>query len=493
MMLRDDNKRLRPRRMARWLALLLAGVTAASALPAYADGDAQAEAEQATWTSPEPGQPPLSLADVLSSAQAHFPSIRAAAADRMVAEGELLAAEGSFDPVWRTSAVFDPVSGYPSYQLDTVIEQPTALWGMSLVAGYRLGLGDFPDYDGKLQTNDAGEVRAGAKLPLWRNGAIDRRRANVQKAELGTDIAQLSFEQQVLEVRRASAVRYWDWVAAGERVRVVRSWLQNALERDMVLRRRVAVGEIPELEQLENARALMQRKSQLVQAERALEQAAIELSLFLRTSQGPVLPAADRLPFAVPEPLLPTSFASAESEGLGRRPELRRIDAQRAQTSVELTWAENQQWPALDLFASTSVDLGDGDEKRGKPVVELGVTLEIPIPGRAQRGLVQVQNANLQKLNQQAQLQEDRIRNEVRDAQSALKRALERVRAIEEELELAKKLERSEERRYELGDSTLLFVNLREQITLETQLRAVDARADFQRALVAHRYAIGSL
>lgn len=473
-------------RSTRWLGCVLAALTAASSGFAYAE-------PTESPTAKEVGRPPLSLLDVLTSAQAHFPTIRAAAADRAAAEGDLMTAQGSFDPVWRTSATFEPVSGYPSYQLDTVIEQPTPYWGLSLLVGYRLGLGDYPEYDGKLATNNGGEVRAGAKLPLWRNGAIDRRRANLEKAEIATDIASWSYEQQVLEVRRASGMRYWDWVAAGERARVVRTWMQNAIERDAVLRRRVALGELPELDQLENARTLMQRKTQLVLAERALEQAALELSLFFRSSAGPILPAVERLPFGVPDPLLPTSQATAESAGLARRPELQRIEAQRAQITVERTWAENQLWPALDVFASTSVDIGAGDEKRGKPVLEVGVTLEVPIPGRAQRGLVQTQSANLQKLEHQAQLQEDRIRNEIRDAQSAMTRALERVEALEQELELAKQLERRETRRYELGDSTLLFVNLREQITLETQLRTVDARADFQRALVAHRYAIGEL
>lgn len=435
---------------------------------------------------------PLRLEEVMRTATERLPAILAAQADIDAADAEYLAAEGSFDPTWRTSANFIPVSGYPSWQVNTVIEQPTPLWGASLYAGYRIGLGDYPVYDGKLETNDYGEVRAGVRVPVLRDGPIDRRRASIARAEIGVDIARLGRDQQVLEVSRAAGLRYWDWVAAGERARLVQRWADAAAERDAQIRRRVRAGELPEIDIIENARTLQQRRASLAQAERGIEQAAIELGIFYRSSTGPTIVASARLPSGVPAPVLPVFQTDAVSRALAARPELDRIGAQRAQAEVELEWAINQTWPALDVLASTSADFGPGDPKRGEPVFEVGVVLDVPLAGRRERGRVQTQRAAVRKLEQQATMHSDRISAEVRDAESALVRAHERVVALEEEVKAAEELEAAERRRFDVGDGTLLFVNLREQATVEAQVRLVDARVDFQKALVLYRYALGT-
>ncbi|MFO0553082.1 MAG: TolC family protein [Polyangiaceae bacterium] len=435
----------------------------------------------------------LALSEVLSSARSSLPALLAAQADVDQAQAELLTADGGFDPTWRTNAHFTPVSGYPSWQFNTVVEQPTPLWGASLFAGYRLGLGDYAEYDGKLATNDYGEVRGGVRVPILRDGPIDRRRANVERAELGVEVAELSREQQLLEVARVAGLRYWDWVAAGERKAWVNAWLEVAELRDAQLRRRSAEGDLPDIEITENARSLFQRRAQAIAAQRALEQAAIELSIFNRSSAGPRIPSSAELPTAVPTPLPMTSSAGALGDALSSRPELKRVAALRSQAEVELELAINQSWPALDVYAATSVDLGPGDEKRAKPVFEFGVTLEVPLAFRKERGRIDAQRAALRKLDQQTATQVDRVTAEVRDAESALARALERYALVEQEVALALELEQAEKKRFDLGDGTLLFVNLREQATIEARLRFVDAKLDYQRALLLYRYALGEL
>ena len=152
---------------------------------------------------------PLELPAVLASVERHHPLVAAADRDRDAADGELLAAEGGFDPQWRTRAAVAPVGYYNPLTVDTSIVQPTRLWGATLFAGWRLGEGlsytGIPIYDGKSETNTLGEVRAGLSVPLWRNGPIDRARANVRRAELGRTVAALGAQQQRLEIREARA------------------------------------------------------------------------------------------------------------------------------------------------------------------------------------------------------------------------------------------------------------------------------------------------
>jgi outer membrane protein TolC len=463
-------------------------------LPAAAQQNTTS-APPASAPAPAPAVTPLGVAEVVRVAQDRFPLVLAAGAEKEGADADLLAAQGGFDPVLRSSGAVLATGQYPSQRADVVLEQPTPLWGTSVFAGYRVGLGKFAAYDGKLETNDHGELRAGLRVPVLRDGWIDRRRASIQRAEIGVEIAKLNKDQQKIEIARLAAQRYWDWAGAGRRLAVVEDWLALAESRNADLTSRVERGDLPEIEQLENERSVLARRAQAVAAKRQLEQAAIDLSLFFRKADGkPDVPSKDRLPASLPEPpaAAPASpTKDAETAALARRPEPKRADAVKAQASVELDLAKNQAFPAIDLFVAGSADLGPGDAKRGIPVLEAGVLIDIPILGRPQRGRVRAQEAAVRRADKQAELARDRVGAEVKDAASALDAARKRAEVAAQEVALAEKLEGLEKRRFDLGDSTMLVVNLREQATLEARLRRVDALVDFQKAAAAQRAAQG--
>ena len=437
---------------------------------------------------------PLGLEEVITSVERRYPLIDAARAERRAAEGEALAARGSFDPVWRTRFGGTAYGYYPSLRLDSWVEQPTTLWGANFIGGYRLGLGKFAVYDGKIETNGGGELRLGLQVPLLRNGPIDRRRANIKRADLGQSVADLNLlEQRLIAVRTASQ-RYWEWVAAGRRLAIARRLLQVAIARDAAVATRVEHGDIPQIERTENARAILQREAQVVSAERSLEQARIELSIYLRDEEGePVLVEDARMPPDLPRPapLPPGKLAEDLVLAEKRRPEARRFATMTAQNEVELRLAKNQLWPALDVQGTASYDLGAGSPTRTKPEFEAGVYLEVPLRTRTARGRIDAARAQVRRTERQGDLARDRIVAEVRDAASAMDAALKRTEVARRELELALELERAERQRFDLGEGTLLFVNLREQATAEAAQREVDALADFHRASAAYTAAAG--
>lgn len=454
---------------------------------------AAAPSDAAAAPSAQPVTSTLTLSEVVRSAQERFPLVLAADAEKQGAEADLLTAEGGFDPLWRTTGVIMATGAYPSQRIDTVVEQPTPLWGTSAFAGYRLGLGKYAEYDGKLETNDYGELRAGLRVPVLRDGPIDRRRATISRAELGVEIAKLGVDQQKIEITRLTSLRFWDWVGAGARLDVVEAWLALAEARNADLKKRVERGDLPEIEQLENERSVLARRAQTVLATRQLEQAAIDLSLFHRKSDGkPDQPKRSQLPKTLPEPPASTPQNSqAEANALAQRPEPKRAEAARKSAAVDLDLARNQALPAIDVFVAGSADLGPGDEKRGIPVFEAGIVIDIPILGRPQRGRVRSGEAAVRRAEKQAELARDRVGAEVKDSQSAMEAARKRAEVTAQEVALAEKLEALERKRFDLGDSNMLTVNLREQATAEAKLRRVDALVDYQKAVAAYRAAQG--
>ena len=335
-------------------------------------------------------------------------------------------------------------------------------------------------------------VRAQAVL---RNGPIDRRRANQARAELGQQLAGMALSQQRFEVSRLAAFRYWDWVAAGRRREIARSLLKLASDRDAQLATRAKAGDVPLFDRQDNQRALAQREALLVSAQRGVEQASFELSLYLRDAQGqPLTPEETRLPPTFPEPDGSVSERANVDEALARRPDVQRVIAQRKQQEIEVTFQKNQLLPALDVGLTYTQDIGDTPRPElvplAKPELEVFALLEVPLLYRAPLGRIQTARAALARLDAQFQLARDRVTIDVRDALSALRAAQERITFTRQEVEISLQLERGERMRFELGDSTLLFVNLREQAAAEARLREIDALNDFYRSMAALRVAL---
>jgi outer membrane protein, heavy metal efflux system len=437
----------------------------------------------------------LTLEEVLKAAQQAFPSLLSAEQRKQVAAGELKASEGGFDTLLKSQNRWSISGLYENENNEVSIEQPTALWGTTFFGGWRRGVGDYPVYEGKSETTDSGEARVGVNVPLWRNREIDRRRANLKQAELGQLIAGHEYDQALIEVSRLAAYRYWDWVLAGQRLQVAEHLLKIAEQRDTGIRERVAAGDIPEFEALDNQRAIIERRERVVAAQRLLEQNAIQLSLYWRDAEGqPKLPESEQLPVNFPETnaLQTLSYDEATQTAKDQRPELQRLELQGKQTQTELELQQNQRAPGVDFSVSAAKDIGSGNDKLNRNELYLGLNIDIPLQQRVATGRSQVAAANLQRLKLDRQLQDDRIAAEVKDVFSALSAVKKRLELSAQQLQAAEQLEEGERTRFELGESTLLFVNLREIASGDAALLYAEATASLFRSYADYQATLGT-
>jgi len=436
----------------------------------------------------------LTLDEVVSAAKKSFPGLLAAEQRKQVAVGELTAAEGGFDTLLKSQNRWSIAGLYENQNNEVSLEQPTKFWGTTFFGGWRRGVGDYPVYEGKSQTTDSGEARIGVNVPLWRNREIDRRRASLQQAELGQLIAGHEYEQALIEATRVASFRYWDWVLAGQRLMVANHLLQIAEQRDKGIRERVAAGDIPEFEALDNQRAIIERQERVVAAQRLLEQSAIQLSLYWRDDAGqPQLPDATQLPENFPDPdsIKTLSVAEAMQTSLNQRPEPKRLELQAKQTETELELQQNQRAPAVDLTVSAANDIGNSKEKLNRNELYVGLNIDIPLQQRTATGRAQVAAANVRRLSWDRQLQNERIAAEVKDVYSALSALRKRLSLSADQLSAAEQLAEGEKTRFELGESTLLFVNLREIAKGDAALQYAEATASLFRSFADYQAILG--
>jgi outer membrane protein, heavy metal efflux system len=439
----------------------------------------------------------LHVEDIVESVRNRYPALIVALADRDIADAEVLAAEGRFDTTFRSRFDSDSLGYYSNRRFDTWVEQPLSFQGMSLFSGYRIGDGDFAPYDGKLATRSLGEIRSGFRMPLLRDRTIDSRRGELAKARIGRKLADLSVDQQRLVLLQTAIARYWSWVALGRRLAVTREVLEIAEARQKLLEEGVREGQLPRIEAIDNERAILQRRSTMVEAERAFQQSSIDLSLFYRDSSGtPLVPTIEQVPAAFPEPkgIDEQDLAADIRLALDRRPEVARLRAQADQNDIDIRLARNAALPAVDVTSGFFAENGSGASvRRGPQEFRAGLSFEFPFQNRTARGRQGVAVARARQIDTRLGFLRDQVAAEVQDAHSAVRAAFQRLKLLGDEVRVSRDLEEAERTRFDLGEGTLFMLNLREQATLDAAIREALAQADYQRAQAAYQYATGEL
>jgi cobalt-zinc-cadmium efflux system outer membrane protein len=436
------------------------------------------------------------LLEVLTSVERYYPLLRAIEQERVISGGQLLSARGAFDLNLRAREGWQQGS-YDSERFDIGFEQPTPFQGATLYSGYRVSGGKFPVYYGERETADGGEFRAGMQLPLWRDRQIDRRRAGIQQAEIGRQIAEPNILSQRIDFQRGAARAYWNWLAAGRRFLTADHVLQIALIRNRQLEERVKRGALAPIEVTDNQRTIVDRQARRVVAFRIYQQAAIAMSLYLRDETGaPQVVPPERLPpgpgFPVPQP--PPNDDQVKHDlqlAFQQRPELRRLQLQRERTNVDLRLAENQQAPGVNAVFYGAQDVGAGKSTLDRYNYEAAVQVDVPLQRREARGKAQSARGALAQILAQEQFARDRITAELSDAWSAMQRAFDLRGQCRRNVELAGEMQRAEQTKFDVGQSNLIFVNLRELATVEAEFLEIDALAEYFRAWADYRAALG--
>lgn len=436
---------------------------------------------------------PLALGDVLNSVTNQYPPMLAALIERDVVAGRLRSAQGAFDFTVFSKLFGTPQGYYESGTWDSGFEQFTGIWGGTVFGGYRITRGDrLPDYD-YTRTQRDGEARLGFRLPLLRDGSIDRRRAAILKADLDRQIADPVILRQRLDFVRAGSVAYFNWLAAGERWRIAEELLRVARDRAAALTNQVEAGHVPRIVLTDNLRLVVARELGTVQARRRFEGAALALSLFLRDAEDqPVVAGRERLPARFPEVTPPdvsrlmADLVQAET----RRPEVARLRLTADKLAVDRRLARNQLLPNLDAGVVGSRDFGSDTYKdKGEFEVQAGIELKVPLQRREAKGRLAEIEAQQERLLNEQRFALDRIRTEVNDVFSALSAAWEQTQRTGLNVELAQTLQAAEQERFNQGATDLLALQLREQAAFDAQTAAVEAAFEYFRAQADYRAA----
>jgi outer membrane protein TolC len=420
----------------------------------------------------------------------HYPLLQAVERERGVAAGKLTTAMGAFDTNVAMAGNALAPGTYENYRSDFGLTQQFMTGGISAFGGFRTGFGDFPTYNLGQKTADAGEWRGGLNVPLAKNREIDRARAARTQAQIDVALAEPAIERSRLDSMRSAARAYWNWMGSGERFGASERLVALAVDRDEQLEIKVDRGITAQIERVDNQQNIALRNGLVVQADRAVQQSALDLSLYHRDASGrPLVPTRVRMR-PVPQPVKPTLevYERAIARAIAARPEFQRLALQRERLLVERKLAANQTLPGIDGQLTGNQDAGFGKSPLSGPngldrqVLQAAIVFQMPAQRRDARGKLQTLDSQLVQNDRQMRFAEDQVRFEVRDAFSMLERAYEFHRQALKREELARLVALAEREQLRLGRSDILRVTLREQAQFDADLLEITARQEFWRA-----------
>ncbi|ACF12490.1 outer membrane efflux protein [Chloroherpeton thalassium ATCC 35110] len=433
----------------------------------------------------------LSLHAFLSIVSEAHPKAIAATLEKDLANADILDAKSNFDPVIKTSYKYKSIDGKAKVNyLNTNVEVPLPTnFGPSFIAKYRRGLGDGIDPEN--ETTEEGEAGFGIQVPILQGLSLDKRRAQLAKAKLEPKVAEASQKETNNNLLLEASNAYWDWVEAHAALQVAENMFDLATERSQVIATRARKGEAAAIDTVEALLEIEKRRGDLFKANRKFEKASIKLSTYLwhkdRTPQ--------ELNFSAPElpelPVLSDSLVMRQKyKALEKRPELRQMHVKLKSAGIEVNLAKQTMLPKLDAEFQTLFYKLDGSKIND---YLFGIKFSQPLFFRRARASEELARVKVESIKFKKLETERKILAEIDDAISAIQAAQKRVAASLRENHYAWIMQEGERKKYVAGESSLLYLNIRERYAAEAKAKLIEAKADYLRAISGYLWTIGAI
>lgn len=476
----------------------------------------------------------LTLAAAIEMALKNNNDIDVSRNDARIADFNLKAARGIYDPLVNSQTFFEsrttPTASTIGGAVDGKVTQRQFFNDLGL-SGFvpRFG-GSYDVVFNSARTNTSNRnatlnpqfpasLIASYVQPLWRNRRIDANRRSIQIAKKNIEISDSQLRSKAITVISDVEQAYWDLVYALRNLQVQTDTLRQAHEQLESNKRLAAKGVLAPIE-------IVAANSQIATLEQAVYAAKESITRAENSLKTLLLP--DRSAAEWSRPLTPVTSAEldlpriglevAVTEAFRNRPEIAQYDGLVEINRIDEKFYRNQAKPQIDLvgsytsagLAGTPNPLSSGGANvpanlRGGyftslgnllaqdfPTYRAGVQITFPLRNRtakANLGRVLVEGERI--ANNRAQV-EQLIEADVRNTLQALRSAESRLASATEGRIAAEGLYASEQRQFRAGTTTFYLV-LQRQTDLTAALgRELQARTDLNKAVSEFNRAIGA-
>lgn len=397
-------------------------------------------------------------------------------------QAKLIKSRGAFDPKievdydrkkFKNSEYFDRLNG--TFKIPT-------WFGIELKGAFEENTGEFLNPQGFVPED--GLYSAGVSASLAQGLLINDRMASLKQAKLFRAQAKADRDIYVNNILYEASIVYFKWLKAYNELKLFENILVNAEQRFTGVQKGVEVGENAEIDETEARIAVNNRKLGLEQSKVKLIKAALELSNFLWLENNvPVELQPNIIPDVNTEPIVDAAFninqLRSDEVVLTQHPKMLSLGYKLEGLEVDKRLKTNRLLPKIDVEYNFLTEVPEVARSLNTAEYKGGVNVVFPLFLRKERG-----DLKLAKLKMQdTEFEIDATRVSLQNKISALKQELESyVSQNEITTQMVLDYERmlqAEERKFQLGESSLFLVNSRESKLIEGQLKAIEIQNKF--------------
>ena len=352
-------------------------------------------------------------------------------------------------------------------------------------------------------------------------GRVNNRR-QIRVAQNNQKISETQFERQLIDLVAQAQRGYWDLVFAAEDIKVKQRSMDLAQKTLSDNEIQVRIGTLAPIDVVQAESEVANRRVQYVTSTYTEVQTQDQVKKLITSQGDPGLILAKLIPSQVvpkPQPSDVPPVEQAIKIALENRPEIKQLQLDLQNKKIDLEYTKNQLLPAVDLFAAYSQNGVGGKEtiRSGfgpdAPIVarseggifdafgqlfgygytgySVGLSVQIPLRNRAAQGenarAMTDQRIAEQRITSQAQ----QIALEVRNALTQVDMNRARIEAATKARELSERRLEAEQKKFDLGASTIRFVLEEQRNVAQAQTDELQAIVNYTKALVDIDRAMG--
>lgn len=410
------------------------------------------------------------------------------------ADAEIMQAKGAFDP--KLSSNFDrkAFKGDEYYnRWINALKVPT--WsGVDFKVGYEQNNGK------KLLPEESSQLFvAGLSVPIAQGLVIDARRNTLKQANLAKNIAQAERQKLINKTILYAAKSYWEWWFSYQQLQYIREGYELANQRFIATRERSRIGEQATIDSVEAKITLQDREVAMEQAKVDLQNARLALSNYLwDDKENPLeLPEDAFPPLSAVRKVDETTLQSLIAQAKTQHPEIQKYDLKIQQLVIEEKFRKEMLKPTLNAninFIADSFSSKPGSAYENSFSTnnhKLGFEFSMPLFLRKERGKLQQIRIKQQSTGFELTLARREIMNDVYSAYNDVKNYERQLKIQQDAAQNQALLTKAEQRKFEIGESTLFLINSRESKLIDMKIKVESLKSKYEKALANLAYTAG--
>lgn len=423
----------------------------------------------------------FSYASFIEVVKKHHPIVYKAGLKSNEGNWHVTKSRGGFDPKLKGSATqkyFDSKQYYSYVNGSLVI--PT-WFGMTLNGGYSNNDGVL--LNSESYTGPEGVWNAGLNINLGKGLFIDQRRADLKQAEYLKSNTLLEQKLILNQLHYDASIAYFEWLKAYNKLTIYKNGVLNAKERLINVNESVINGDKPAVDTLKASIQLQDRKLKLIQAVVTEENKRMWLNTFL-WQDGFVPLEIDSLVQPVIEIELLYNQLSELDKLVENHPEIVMYNNDIEMSRIDYRLKKENLKPTVQLKYNAL----SNDRIYNVEDYNWGAKVSYPIFTRKERASVKLSQLKVEQKNMSFVTKKAQVKYKIEASFNQLLSTNKQILIQEKATAMYKQLFDAEKTLFDIGESSLFMVNIREQNLIKSQVKLIDVNYQQQLAKTVYNY-----